>query len=299
MAASFLTLAATASAQDILITPKMRVGDTFTLEISRTRENVPASRQDGKGRATIDVTVLTATPEGSTIEWESGSTAGSVAGLPEALMLTASNAMRGMKPVIRLTADGAVVGLVNEAEVLAKMQAAVDVIRRDLVDKVPPANRQGLEVMLGQLLSPTLLLGSVVRDAETYFGLSGVELAVGESITADLMQPNPLGGGSLPAKFTVRLDSATADSASLVTTTVYDGSELMRATLQLMEKAGEPVAPEEIAKFPAMQLADEGQFVFDRSVGLMREVVSIRRVTVAGRSRLDRIEIRLAAPPRR
>ena len=299
LAVSFLALAATTSAQDILITPKMRAGDTFKLEISRTRENVPASPQDGKGSTTIDVTVLTATPEGSTIEWEFGLTTGSVAGLPEALMLTASDAMRGMKPVIRLTPDGEVVGLVNETEVLAKMQAAVDIIRRDLVEKMPPANRQGLEAILVQILSPTILLASVVRDAGTYFELNGVELAVGESVTADQMQPNPLGGESLSTKFTVRLESATADTASLVTTTAYDGEALMRATRQLLEKAGNPVSPEELAKFPAMQLVDEGRFVFDRGVGLMREVVSVSRVKVAGRSRLDRTEIRLAAPPRR
>ena len=299
LAASFLALAATASAQDILITPNMRAGDTFRLEISRTRENTPASRQDGKGSTTIDVTVLTAAPEGFTIEWESGLTTGGVAGMPEALMVAASNAMRGMKPVIRLTPEGEVVGLVNETEVLAKVQAAVDIIRRGLVEKMPPADRQGFDAMMSQILSPTVLLASVIRDAGTYFALNGVELAVGESATADLMQPNPLGGESLPTKFTVRLESATAGTASLVTTTVYDGDALMRVTRQLVEKAGNLVSPEELAKFPAMQLADEGRFVFDRRVGLMREVVTVRRLKVAGQSRLDRTEIRLAVPPRR
>jgi hypothetical protein len=296
---SFLALTATASAQGILITPKMRAGDTFKLEISRARENTPASPQDGKGSTTIDVTVLTATPEGFTIQWESGLTTGSVAGLPEALMLTTSNAMRGMKPVIRLTPDGEVAGLVNETEVLTKMQAAVDIIRRDLVEKMPLANRQELEAILVPILSPPILIASAVRDAATYFGLNGAELAVGESLTADLMQQNPLGGESLPTKFTVRVESATADTALLATTTVYDGDALMRTTRQLLEKAGNPVSPEELAKFPAMQLADQGRFVFDRGVGLMREAVIIRRFSVAGQSRLDRTEIRLAVPPKR
>ena len=134
----FLALAANASAQDILVAPKMRAGDRFKLEISRTRENVPPSPQDGKGSKTVDVTMLTATPAGFTIEWEPGSATGSVGDLPEALMLTAGDAMRGMKPVIRLTPDGEVAGLVNETEVLAKMQAAVDVIRRDLAENAPP-----------------------------------------------------------------------------------------------------------------------------------------------------------------
>jgi len=39
--------------------------------------------------------------------------------------------------------------------------------------------------------------------------------------------------------------------------------------------------------------------VFDRDWALMREVVTNRRWTMAGRSRLDRTEIRLAAPAKR
>jgi hypothetical protein len=300
MSLTFLALAATASAQDIRITPKLRAGDAFRLEITRTRENSPASPQGGKSSTTIDVRVLTVTPEGSTLEWESGATAANIPAAQEPLMLAASDAMSGMKPVIRLTPDGEVDGLVNEAEVLAKVQAAVDIIRRGLLEKMPPAaNRQGFEAMLAQVLSPATLIGTVMRDARTYFGLNGVELAVGETPTADIEQPNPIGGEALPAKFSVHIESATADTAVLVTTTTYDGGALMRVTRQLLEKAGAPVSPEELAKYPAMQMGDEGRFVFDRAAGLMREVIVNRRLSVAGQGRLDRTEIRLVAPPKR
>jgi hypothetical protein len=295
---TFLLLAATASAQDVRITPKFRAGDAFRLEISRTRENSPVSPRDGKSRTTIDVRVLAVTPEGSTLEWEPGATAGDMVGMQEALMLAAGDAMAGMKPVIRLTSDGEVAGLVNEAQVLAKVQAAVDIIRRGLLELAPPANRPGLETMLSQLLSPALLVGTVVRDAQTYFGLNGAELAAGETVTVDITQPNPLGGEPLPAKLSVRAESATADTVVLVTTTTYDLAALMRSTILLMEKAGDRVSPEELAKFPAMQMRDEGRFVFGRAVGLMRELTVNRWFTVAGQKRLDRTEIRLVAPPR-
>jgi hypothetical protein len=299
LAIAFLALAATASAQNILIAPKLRTGDTFKLEISRTRENTPGSSQDGKGSSTVNVTVLTVTPEGSTLEWESGLIAGNVGGVPEALMLTAGDAMRGIKPVIRLTPDGELAGLANEAEVLAKMQAAVDIIRRGAAESVPPANRPGFEAMLSQVLSPPILLASVVSDARIYFRLNGAALGVGQSATADLLQPNPFGGEPLPAKFTVRAESGNTDTASLVTTTVYDGAALMRLMSLMMEKTGDPVPKEEFAKLPAMQMGEEGRFVFDRLVGLMREATVTRRVTMGGQVRLDRTEIRLVAPPKR
>jgi hypothetical protein len=298
-AATFLALAATASAQDIRVSPNLRAGDAFRLEISRTRENSPPTAQDGKGSTTVDVRVLTVTPDGITLEWGSATPANFPAA-QEALMRAATNAMAGMKPVIRLTADGEVAGLVNEADVLAKMTAATDIIRRAALDKLPPAaNRQGMEAMLAQVLSPSVLIGTVVRDAQTYFGLNGLELAVGETVTVDVPQPNPMGGEPLPAKFSVRVESATADAAVLVTTTTYDGAALMRMTRLLMEKSGAPVSAEELAKYPVMEMSDEGRFVFGRAVGLMRELTVNRRVSVAGQSRLDRTEIRLVAPPQR
>jgi hypothetical protein len=299
IAVTFLALAATAFAQEVRVTPNLRAGDAFRLEISRTRENRPPSPQDGKGSTTVDVRVLTVTPEGTTLEWQSDTPANFPAA-QEALMRAAANAMAGMKPVIRLTADGEVAGLVNEADVLAKMRAATDIIRRAALDKLPPAaNRQGMEAMLEQVLSPSVLIGTVVRDAQTYFGLNGLELAVGATVTVDVQQPNPMGGEPLPAKFSVRVESATADAAVLVTTTTYDGAALMRMTRVLMEKSGAPVSAEELARNPVMEMSDEGRFVFGRAVGLMRELTVNRRVSVAGQSRLDRTEIRLVAPPQR
>lgn len=245
---------------------------------------------------TVDVRVLTVTPEGSTLEWQPGATAANV---PTAQEL-ASDPLAGMKPIIKLTRDGEVAGLVNEVEVLAKLQAAVDIVRRGLAEKLPPnANREGMEAMLAQVLSPTILIGSVLRDARTYFGLNGVELAMGATVTVDMKQPNPIGGEPIPTKFSVRIESATADTAVFATTTAFDAATLTRMSLQMMEKAGERFSPAELAKFEAMQIGEEGRFVFDRAVGLMREGTVNRTLRVAGQTRLDRTEIRLVTAPRR
>jgi hypothetical protein len=151
---------------------------------------------------------------------------------------------------------------------------------------------------VGQVLSAEVLIASATRDAGTYFGLDGVSLPPGEAVEVDIEQPNPLGGGSIPAKFKVRVESATADSASLTTTTTYDAASLVRLTESLAKQAGAPISPGQLAKLPPIEMADEGTYLFDREVGLMREVSVNRRITVGANRRLDGWQIRLLKSPR-
>jgi hypothetical protein len=54
-----------------------------------------------------------------------------------------------------------------------------------------------------------------------------------------------------------------------------------------------------LAQIPPIEMADDGQYVFDRTVGLMREVVVNRRMATGANRRLDGWEIRLVAGPPR
>jgi hypothetical protein len=80
-----------------------------------------------------------------------------------------------------------------------------------------------------------VLLGSITRDAQTYFNLNGISLGVGKTAAADLEQPNPLGGEPLPATFRITIESATNVSVVGTTTTTYDTAPLMRAARALAE----------------------------------------------------------------
>jgi hypothetical protein len=92
------------------------------------------------------------------------------------------------------------------------------------------------------------------------------------------------------------MESATADVASLKTTTTYDAAALMRLTESLAKRAGAAIPPEELARLPPMEMADEGTFVFDRKLGLMRAVKVNRRIAVGATRRLDAWDIRLVSP---
>ena len=288
-----------AVAQDVTLIPKLRRGDAFQLEVVRTRDNSSRPQQSSKGRSLVDVRVISASPDGFVIEWVPGDT---VLDNPQAaqdpLIGAASQALRDIKFRLNLNADGELTGMANKAEVAPKLKAMVAAIVSELALRVPDAQRKQFLDFMGQVLTAEVLIASAARDAETYFGLNGVSLPSGEAVEVDIDQPNPLGGGSLPARFTVHMESATASSASLKTTTTYDPASLVRLTESLAKQAGAPISAEQLAKLPPIEMADDGTYLFDRDLGLMREVIVTRRITAGANRRLDRWQIRLLKSPR-
>jgi hypothetical protein len=288
-----------AVAQDVTIIPKLRAGEGFQLEVIRTRENSSRSQQNSKARTLVDVRVVSAGPDGFVIEWVPGDTMlDNPQAAPDPIVGAASQALRDIRFRLTLNVDGELTGVANQAEVAPKLKAVVDAIIRELSARVPDAQRKQFLDFMGQVLSADVLIASATRDAGTYFGLNGVSLASSEAVEIDIEQPNPLGGAALPATFSVRMESVTADTASLKTVTTYDGAALVRLTESLAKQAGAPIAPEELAKLPPIEMADEGTYLFDRHMGLMREVVVNRRVTVGPNRRLDGWQIRLLKGPR-
>jgi hypothetical protein len=287
-------------AQEVEITPRLRVGDEFRLEVTRVRTNSSRPQEDGKSTTPIDVRVVAATAEGITLDWTPGTTTfekGQVAENP--LLVAASNALTGMVLRITLDADGRFTGLANGAEVASKLQAAVNVITTALETKLPVDRRQGFQAFIAQVLSPSVLINSATREVQMYFGLNGTAVSVGETVESQIEQPNPLGGGVIQSAITIRAESASTDSAVLMTTTTYDRESLRRLTVALIEQTGRPVPPQELTRLPPLEMSDDGRYVLDRTVGLMREVILKRRVTAGTNGRLDSWEIRLALGPQR
>jgi hypothetical protein len=288
-------------AQELVIVPKLRVGDEFHLQVTRTRQNAARPEQNGKTTTAVSVTVVAASTEGTTIDWVPGETTfsdGRTAQDP--VIQLASKAMEGFRLRISLDNEGAFAGLANEAEVKPKLQAMLDVIVGEAIKQVPEAERQSFQGLITQMLSPAVLIAAATNDAQTYFSLNGVVIDVGEQLEAALEQPNPLGGGTLPAKFRIKAESATPESAVLVTSTTYDQAAFLSLIKQIAEKAGKALTADEIAKLPAVEIADDGRFVVDRGTGLMREVAAKRRVSGGTMlQRFDGWDIRLVQGPKR
>ena len=297
---SFILIATPLFAQDILISPKLRAGDEYRLELIRIRENTAQPQQNGKSRTVAKVRVLTANSEGYVIEWMFGETViENAQAAADPFVAAASKAVSDIPFRITLNADGEFTGLANQAEVMPKLQALVDTIIQGASARLPEDQRKAFLNFVNQLLSPAALIASSTRDVQTYFGLNGVELAAGETAEADLQVPSPLGGGAIPAKFRVQMESATPDSSSLKTTTTYEAAALLRMTQSLAQQAGATIPPEELKKMPPMEMSDDGKYLFDRTVGLMREVIVNRRISLGPMRRTDGLEIRLVSGPKR
>ena len=292
-------LGGTASAQEVKIAPLLKSGDEFTIEIARAREDSARPGQATRGVTPVDVRVATATSDGLVLDWIQGESRITGSQSADPLVQAALNALRGLTLRLALNPDGEFTGLVNRDEVASQIQKAADLMVQGLMEKLPAEQRAPVQKLIAQLLSPSVLLLGVARDAQTYFSLNGISLAVGETVEVELEQPNPLGGDPLPAAFRITMESATGDSALGTTTTTYDATAILRSTRALAEKSGKPIPESELAAFPTMEMQDDGRFVLDRTVGLMRELVVNRRISAGNQQRLDRWEIRLVRAPQR
>ena len=295
---ALLAIAPVVHAQNVTIAPGLRAGDEFRIEIVRIRENSQRPQQNSRSTTPVDVRVASVAATGIALDWTAGPTSidnRQVADDP--LIVAASEAIGGLRLRILLNAQGAYAGLGNEAEVAAGLRKGTDVIVGSLLAKIPLEQRKPFERMVAQALSPATLIASATREAQIYFSLHGVALGVGETVATKIDQPNPLGTGAIPATWRVQLESASAESAVLRTTTTYDSAALKAMTRALAEQSGKPIPPE--VQVPPIQMADDARYLFDRAVGLMREVVVNRRMTAGANQRLDGWEIRLVAPPKR
>jgi hypothetical protein len=289
-----------ALAQDVTIAPKLAIGDEFRLALVRTRDNSAQPQQNSTSRTVISVRVTSAGADGYVLDWAPGETVVDNQQLAQnPVVMAAVEAVRGLRFRLTLNADGELTGLANQDEILPKLKSMMDTIVQQILAGIPDDERTAMVSFMNQVLSPEVLVSSATREAGIYFGLNGVSLASGEVAEIELQQPSPFGGGVIPGIFRVRMDSIRTNSVSLTTETTYDSTALLRLTESLIKQAGKPIPPSELAKVPPIDMNDDGTFVFDRTVGLMREVTMIRRVVAGTNQRLDRWEMRLVDGPKR
>ena len=303
LVAAFLVclLAPAVSAQTVDIVPSLRAGDVFRLQVDHAREDSTRPERNAKGTTQIQVRVVSVTKEGTTLEWQPGPVSiDASAPITDPLVAAANEAVGNIVLRISLSPDGEVTGLVNQKEVLDKLQPAIDAVVRGLIERVAPEQRPAVQSAMAKVLSPQLLVASVMRDVETYFALGGASLDVGEAVEISVEQPNPFGGAALPAMLWVKGESATTDGLVVLTRTNYDKGMLAKMTKDLLSQAGAPpMRPEELAAMPSIEMVDEARFVIDRQFGIARQIDATRGASVGPQRRLDRWTFRLVQSPTR
>jgi hypothetical protein len=295
-----LVLSTPVRAQEVSVTPKLRDGDAFRLEVTRLRDHTQRPQHNGRSTTVVDVRVVTATKDGVTLDWIPGDTTfENPAIAADPLFQAMARTGKGFSLRLTLNALGEMTGIANEAEVQAKLKLMLDTMVGELMARVPAEERPKFEAFMKQTLSAPVLLGLVSREAGLYFGLNGAELTVGRPVEVDLEHPAPFGGGTIPSRLRVEAGPATADAVSLTTTTTYDGAALLKLTRTFMEQAGTKVSDEELAKVPPFEMHDSGTYSLDLRSGLMREVTVDRHVNIGPNRRHDGWTIRLVQAPAR
>jgi mRNA-degrading endonuclease toxin of MazEF toxin-antitoxin module len=289
-----------AFAQSVTIRPTLRAGDEFKLALVRSRQNSVQPQQSGGSRTVVNVRVLSVSPDRSVVEWVQGDTALDNPQLAQNPILAAAlQAARDLRVHLELNPEGELSGVANRDEIVATLKSMLEAITRELSGRLSDEQRAAMQVVVAQVLSPEALIAGATREAAMYFGLDGMSLTSGEVAETTIEQPSPFGGGVIPGVFRVRLQSLTADSASVTTATTYERAALSRLTEDLIRQAGAAVPADARASMPPMDLTDEGTYLFDRTLGLMREVIVNRQVAVGNNRRIDRWEIRLLEGPQR
>jgi hypothetical protein len=285
--------------QAVEVLPAFRAGDEFRLQVTHTRENTSRPQQNATITTPVQVRVLSTGAQGTVLEWIPGIGKTSNAQMAADPVMQAALKAAGNMPLrLSLDTDGELQGLLNETEVLEKLQAAVRILTDAALANVPTEGRANIRNVLDQVLSPRTLLMSAMRDPQTYFGLNGAALDVGNEVEIDVQQPNPFGPTPLPATLWVKAESATPDAFVIVTKTTYDRDALTKMTSSLLTQAGAPLSAAE-AKVPSMDMRDDGRYVFERTSGLAREVVVGRVAAIGPERRTDQFEIRMVQAPKR
>jgi hypothetical protein len=266
----------------------------------RSRENAVQPSQNGGSTTVVNVRVLSTAPDRSVVEWALGDTVLDNPGLAQNPVLAAAlQAVRDLRVHLVLNAGGELSGVANRDELVMKLQSMLEAIMQELAARLSNEQRIAMQGVVAKVLSPDVLIASATREAAIYFGLNGISLAPGEERERTIEQPSPFGGGSIPGVFRARMESVTADSASVTIAASYDRAALSRIAEALVKQAGAPVPAEALANIPPMDMTDEGTYLFDRKIGLMREVIVRRQVVVGNNRQIDRWEIRLLEAPQR
>ena len=292
-------LAATTASQEVVLRPRLVAGDEFRLEVLRSREDSTNPQSNHTSKTAVTIKVLSASARGFVVEWRPGrSLVDGLGAKIDPALTTAAQLIGDVSLKLALGVDGEFEGVENEAELLPKLQSLIDALVRENVKTMSAEEADRFRAFMKQILPPAVLVALISKDAETYLSMYGVALARGESVEAQLEQPNPFGGDPIPAVLKLRMSEVTADTATLDTSTTFDPAATAKFTLGLIEKGAGQTVPEEVAKM-RLELIDTGKVVFDRKLGLIREVHVTRGIAFGPGKRTERWVITLVAPPKR
>ena len=259
-----------AAPQNVTLRPRFVAGTSFVLEVTRATEQ--STGKDTPTRKfsvtrTVDVRVVSASREGSVLEWKPRPT------LLDYLAMSDPTSAMGL-------------------ELLGSVPVTLNLDRDGQLDIAR------FEALLASVLSPANLVTLATREPQLYVDLNGLEDIGRDGFEAAIEMPNPVGVKPLAGILAIRLESVNAAQAVVQTTLKYDPATTAGMVTALLGEFAPDVAAnnkEAIAEFQKrpFALVDEGRYVFDRKINIMREVTYVRRAGVEPVYKIERFEMKL------
>lgn len=151
--------------------------------------------------------------------------------------------------------------------------------------------------MLERMTSAPVLEALMSSDAVAYNDAFGAELEAGVPFEVEVEIESPLGGGSVPARGTLLMQTGAPGSGEAVLewVTRMDRERMAAMALAAAEQMyGVEASDEERAKVVAdMSVTDAGSICFRRSTGVPLMLETVRTVSAAGEQRVERRRMRL------
>jgi hypothetical protein len=269
-------------AETVRIQPKFVKGETFNIEIRK-------SRQDWIGGTTITpvrVETLEAGDAGVALDWVPGDTRfGDPAQEKNPLVAAVAQATAGVHFELKLNAKGEYGGVRNDKQVALLLAGVRESLLEKFLPLVAEQHRGQLHAYFGQALSPASLTSAATREARYLFAMNGIEIEQGKPIQEEGEMPGPFGAGTVPSKRSIRVRSTSpvAGEALIALRQDFDVSALPDVLTGLVGIAGEPKAPLKLEMF------DEAEYVIDSRKNRVKAVNHVRTV-IAGEG-LKRVEV--------
>lgn len=294
-----------AAPQNVTLRPRFVAGTSFVLEVTRATEQ--STGKDTPTRKfsvtrTVDVRVVSASREGSVLEWKPRPTLLDYLAMSDPTSAMGLELLGSVPVTLNLDRDGQLDSIGNEADLQSRLVAARDALLKrvfkDMKPEMKPEDKARFEALLARVLSPANLVTLATREPQLYVDLNGLEDIGRDGFEAAIEMPNPVGVKPLAGILAIRLESVNAAQAVVQTTLKYDPATTAGMVTALLGEFAPDVAAnnkEAIAEFQKrpFALVDEGRYVFDRKINIMREVTYVRRAGVEPVYKIERFEMKL------
>lgn len=290
-----------ASAEGIVLTPPLQVGESTNLEMTMTRERKVAGQPSRKSTSItpIRVAVLQVTEEQTVIGWTTGRSKLADAGLQKQLGQGMDSLMDlGVDQTMEMVFDEEFTphSIRNLDDMMQLCQKAIDVMEESLPnDKAAAETIPRVREMFS---NPETAQSIFLQKPSLYFLIYGWELEPGVPREVEMTLPSPFGGEPLPATVTIELKPFQPTDAQFLLSykQQLDKEGVKRVIGEAMKKfAGD--APGQIPSLPTFDVEDSGEFKVNKETGWVEHALVKRTTTANEGSQVEEFGFRVVAPP--